>query len=69
MGESIDTELVSAGDIARIAGVTRSAISQWGRRYTNFPAPIATTAGGRVWLREDIIHWLVKTGRLQGGEE
>jgi SAM-dependent methyltransferase len=52
--------LVSAADIARLAGVGRAAVSNWRRRYADFPQP----AGGsdaspsfqlteiRVWLRD-----------------
>ncbi|MBN1174068.1 MAG: N-6 DNA methylase [Micromonosporaceae bacterium] len=36
--------LVSAAEVARIAGVTRAAVSNWRRRYPDFPAPVG---GGR----------------------
>ena len=34
---------VSASDIARIAGVRPSAVSNWRRRHGDFPGPIAGT--------------------------
>ena len=58
-------QIMSIGDIAKLAGVTRSAVAQWERRYADFPTPYAATTGGRLWLLEDIEKWLVKTGRLE----
>ncbi|MEV5846914.1 N-6 DNA methylase [Streptomyces sp. NPDC051985] len=40
----VSGSLVTGSEIARIAGVTRAAVSNWRRRYEDFPAP----AGGGV---------------------
>lgn len=56
-------DLVATGDIARLAGVDRATVGQWQHREL-LPAPVATTSGGKVWLRSDIESWLRKTGRL-----
>jgi predicted DNA-binding transcriptional regulator AlpA len=43
--------------------VDRATVGQWQHREL-LPAPIATTSGGKVWLRSDIENWLRKTGRV-----
>ena len=53
-----DEQQVTAADIARIAGVTRAAVSNWRRRHDDFPEPVGGTsssplfplAGVRAWL-------------------
>ena len=51
--------LVSQSDIAGMAGVTSAAVSNWRRRYHDFPNPVQETgtgalfsAGGRASLDE-----------------
>lgn len=56
-------DLVATGDIARLAGVDRATVGQWQHRDL-LPAPVATTSGGKVWLRSDIETWLRATGRV-----
>lgn len=56
-------DLVATGDIARMASVDRATVGQWQHRDL-LPAPVATTSGGKVWLRSDIEAWLRKTGRV-----
>lgn len=49
--------LVSAAEVARIAGVTRAAVSNWRRRYPDFPAPVG---GGRnaLFPESAVREWL-----------
>jgi hypothetical protein len=56
-------DLVATGDIANMAGVTVDAVAQWVRRHPDFPAAVAVTSGGKIWLRADVMKWLEKTGR------
>jgi transcriptional regulator with XRE-family HTH domain len=54
-------ELVSLGDVARMAGVLPSAVSNWRHRSRSFPEPWGTwgEAGGlALWLRVDVETWL-----------
>ena len=52
-------ELVGTDEIAKIAGVGRSAVSNWKRRYENtFPEPVALLAVGEIYLKSDIMRWL-----------
>jgi hypothetical protein len=46
-----DDATVSAADIARLAGVGRAAVSNWRRRYPDFPPPVGGPASSpRVGL-------------------
>lgn len=56
--------LVSRGDIASHAGVTVDAVSQWVRRYPEFPQPAARTTGGDVYWWVQVRGWLKRTGRI-----
>ncbi|WLQ41836.1 N-6 DNA methylase [Streptomyces laculatispora] len=50
-------QLVSRAAIAEMAGVQRSAITNWERRYTDFPSP--TRAGGiDYYYLSDVLTWL-----------
>lgn len=50
-------QLVSRAAIAEMAGVQRSAITNWERRYTDFPNP--TRAGGAdYYYLSDVLTWL-----------
>ncbi|MFQ6854284.1 N-6 DNA methylase [Streptomyces sp. 35M1] len=50
-------QLVSRSAIAEMAGVQRSAITNWERRYTDFPSP--TRAGGTDYYHlSEVLSWL-----------
>jgi hypothetical protein len=54
-------ELVSLGDVARMAGVIPSAVSNWRKRSSSFPDPWGSwgdRGGLALWLRADIEAWL-----------
>lgn len=52
-----DDTLISAAEVARLAGVTRAAVSNWRRRHADFPEPVG---GGRnaQFSLADITAWL-----------
>lgn len=54
---------VSASDIARIAGVRPSAVSNWRRRHVDFPGPIAGTEKSPRFRLSDVEEWLRVQGR------
>ena len=60
-----DETLVAAADIARLAGVGRSAVSNWRRRYAGFPQPVAGTPASPLFALAEIEAWLLSQGRLQ----
>ncbi|MFD0773907.1 helix-turn-helix transcriptional regulator, partial [Streptomonospora algeriensis] len=53
-----DDQLISAADIARIAGVTRAAVSNWRRRHPDFPAPAAGTRSSALFPLAAVRTWL-----------
>lgn len=52
-----DGKLISAAEVARLAGVTRAAVSNWRRRHPGFPDP---AGGGRnaLFALSEITDWL-----------
>ncbi|MFE1173122.1 N-6 DNA methylase [Streptomyces sp. NPDC058773] len=52
--------LVTGSEIARLAGVTRAAVSNWRRRYGDFPAPVGGGAGSPLFALADVQAWLNK---------
>lgn len=58
--------LVSGSEIARLAGVTRAAVSNWRRRYDDFPAPAGGSAGSPLFALSEVRQWL---GRQRKGQD
>ncbi|MFH8591399.1 N-6 DNA methylase [Streptomyces rimosus] len=54
---------VTAAEIARIAGVGPAAVSNWRRRYAEFPTPVGGTAGSPQFLLSEVVNWLEGRGR------
>lgn len=57
--KSMMSELMSSGEIARLAQVERPVVTTWRRRYPDFPAP-APSAGGQLLFPADaVLTWLL----------
>jgi SAM-dependent methyltransferase len=56
---------VSSIGIARLAGVGRAAVSNWRRRYADFPQPVGGTPTSPAFDLEAIKKWLTAQGKLQ----
>jgi N-6 DNA methylase len=54
---------VSTGDIARLGRVGRAAVSNWRRRYEDFPAPVSGTASNPRFALADVEAWLRRNGK------
>jgi hypothetical protein len=59
-------DLMGLAEIARLAGVSPQAISNWQKRKEDFPAPLAHLASGAVWDGAVVRVWLDKKGLLPG---
>ncbi|HZR49083.1 MAG TPA: N-6 DNA methylase [Streptosporangiaceae bacterium] len=59
-----DNTLVNAADIARLADVGRSAVSNWRRRYTDFPRPAGGTPAVPLFALTEVEAWLRIQGKL-----
>ncbi|WP_255511056.1 N-6 DNA methylase [Micromonospora sp. WP24] len=54
---------VTAADIARLAGVGRAAVSNWRKRYDDFPVPVGGTAASPQFDLEQVEQWLAGQGK------
>ncbi|TMR24059.1 SAM-dependent methyltransferase [Nonomuraea turkmeniaca] len=54
---------VNAGDIARLAGVGRAAVSNWRRRHDDFPQPTGGTANQPLFSLRQVESWLRRYGK------
>ncbi|MDB4872774.1 MAG: Methylase [Gemmatimonadales bacterium] len=55
---------VAATDIARLAGVGRAAVSNWRRRFDDFPSPVAGTSSSPLFSLAEVEGWLRRQGKL-----
>lgn len=54
--------LLTASDIADLAGVSRAAVSNWRNRQDDFPEPVGGTATKPLFARAEISEWLTAHG-------
>ncbi|MFF2205259.1 N-6 DNA methylase [Streptomyces sp. NPDC058145] len=64
-GASSVAPLVTGAEIARLAGVTRAAVSNWRRRYDDFPAPAGGAANSPLYALAEVQEWLDKQRKGQ----
>jgi hypothetical protein len=57
--------LVTGSEIARLAGVTRAAVSNWRRRHDDFPAPAGGGVNSPLFDLADVQAWLDKQRKGQ----
>ncbi|WP_084962931.1 N-6 DNA methylase [Thermoactinospora rubra] len=58
-----DDVLVNAADIARLADVGRAAVSNWRKRFSDFPQPVGGTATSPAFSLAEVEQWLRKHDR------
>ena len=56
-------EEITAAAIARLAGVGRSAVANWRRRYPDFPKPVGGSPTSPTFDRGAVEEWLKNTGK------
>ena len=61
--------LVTGSEIARVVGVTRAAVSNWRRRYEDFPAPAGGGANSPLFDLAAVQAWLDKQRKGQDVSE
>ncbi|EWM12606.1 N-6 DNA methylase [Kutzneria sp. 744] len=54
---------VSAADIARLVDVGRAAVSNWRRRFDDFPRPVGGSAASPLFSLTEIEDWLRRNGK------
>lgn len=55
--------LVSPSDISEIAGVSRGAVSNWRKRYDDFPEVVGGSPSKPLFDRNAVVSWLKQNGR------
>ncbi|GII92155.1 N-6 DNA methylase [Sinosporangium siamense] len=60
-----ESATVAAGDIARLAGVGRAAVSNWRRRFGDFPQPVGGTTASPLFSLDEVHAWLRGQGKLR----
>jgi len=61
----VNEGVLTAEEIARVAGVARGTVSGWRRRHPDFPAPVSGTGNGPVFNRAEVEAWLAGAGRWE----
>src|SRR5690349_11195141 len=56
--------VITAADVARLAGVGRAAVGNWRRRYDDFPRPVGGSDSQPGFRLDEVRSWLQATGRL-----
>lgn len=56
---------INAVDVARLAGVSRAAVSNWRKRFDDFPDPVAGTPTSPLFDPDQIRAWLRDQGKLR----
>ncbi|MFD8883056.1 N-6 DNA methylase [Streptomyces erythrochromogenes] len=69
-GNEAPDATATAAEIARLAGVTRAAVSNWRRRRSDFPAPVGGTPASPLFSLAEVRQWLdgQRDGREVSGE-
>jgi chromosome partitioning protein len=58
-------DLVGIAEIADMVGVTGQAVNNWRVRYETFPKAVVELRATPVFREQDIVKWLISTGRLK----
>lgn len=65
-GPPLDSSLVNASQIAALAEVGPSAVSNWRNRHEDFPKPVESVPGGRdLFSLKEVEAWLERRGKLR----
>lgn len=52
-------ELVGLGEIAQIAGVDKSTVCLWRKRFSDFPKAIAQLSVGPIFVKAEVTLWIL----------
>ncbi|MCX5393726.1 N-6 DNA methylase [Streptomyces sp. NBC_00094] len=63
--KEVQDRFVSGSEIARLAGVTRAAVSNWRRRYDDFPPPRGGGVNSPLFALGEVQTWLDKQNKGQ----
>jgi hypothetical protein len=52
--------LVGVSEIAESQGITGHAVSQWIKRYSDFPEPVVRLRMGPVFYQDEVYEWITR---------
>ena len=58
--------IIGVYEIAGKASVTTGAVTNWIRRYSDFPAPVTEVQAGKFYDSDQVEAWLRKKGKIMG---
>lgn len=61
--KDVGGELISASDVAKMAGVSANTVHHWVARGLGFPKPVKHPTSGALYSRSAVASWLRKTKR------
>ena len=68
MARKVDLDdLLDANEVAQLLELSsRGAVSDYQRRYSDFPAPVLKRSSGRCqfWLRQDVLGWRDRRSKI-----
>ncbi len=63
-GSASETTHIGIPEIAEAAGVGRNAVSNWRKRYGDFPEPTIETPSGVLFDLTEVERWLIEKGKI-----
>ncbi|WP_026923546.1 hypothetical protein [Glycomyces arizonensis] len=60
--------LLTAAEIAGLAGVQKDVVHNWRRRFGDFPEPVRRQGQTQYFAVEPVLEWLERTGRIDPAE-
>ena len=63
--DEVPPALVTGAEVARLAGVTRAAVSNWRRRYEDFPPAVGGSASSPLFHWAAVQEWLARRDKSQ----
>jgi len=64
-GKTATGNLVSIGDVAKMANTSSNTVSKWIERDLGFPKPASGTTASRLYSKGAVVRWLRSTGRMK----
>jgi predicted DNA-binding transcriptional regulator AlpA len=59
------SDLIDSPEVAALLGLSRyNAVSEYRRRYEDFPEPVVKKGRCLLWRRRDVEQWAKATGRM-----
>lgn len=61
-------EIVGLSEISEITNSTLQTVTNWKRRYSDFPKPIVRVKAGEFYDKDQVMNWLKRRGKIMGAK-